>query len=164
MGEAASGLPGNGRPLSVPADGRPQARREPPVERWIAAATHLSALVVAAVVAVAVGRPVWWALLAAPVGPAAVAVAVRGRHRFTRHHASEAVRFGLSVAVYAVGVGVGFAVTSRYPALAALFPVLLLAVFLLVVNWGIFTVLASVRAAGGRNFEYPFAIRRKGRR
>ncbi len=104
------------------------------VRNW-AMAAHASALVGA------------WVLLAF-LGPLVVWLAKREAHPFIDVHGREALNFNLSVLLYTV-VAVGLAF-------------LLIGIPLLIAigaGWLVLTIVATVRAANGEHYRYPFTIR-----
>lgn len=133
-------------------------------QRWAAASAHLSALVVAAGAAVAISGPLLLALVAAPLGPLAVAVLSRRAGLFVRGHVREALRFTLSLAFSAVGVALGLIASVRVDALTGAYWPLLFVALLLVWLWACFLVMAAARALRGREWRYPFVIGRRRRR
>jgi uncharacterized Tic20 family protein len=126
-----------------------------------AAAAHVSSLAAAIVVTAAAGRPVWWALALAALGPLTAVVACAHRDAFVRAHAAEALRFSLSVALYVTAIAGGLSLTTVHPTWTNQFvPFLMLLFGLLALNWAMLTLVAAWRAGTGQQFTYPLALRR----
>jgi uncharacterized protein len=143
---------------------RAEARKDLPLSEYgWAALAHLASLPVVALVIAAAGRPLVWAGLAIPLGPAVVVALVRRKSTFVRAHAREALLFGCSVALYAVVLAGGLTLVIRSEYTLVLLPLLLLALLLLAVNWVLFSVLAAIEAGRGAPFSYPLTLRKGGR-
>jgi uncharacterized protein len=129
-----AGAPGLGHPSGLPAEAR----------NW-ALAAHLSAFVGA------------WLLLAF-VGPLAVWAVKREDHPFVAHHAREALNFNLSFLLYGVVLAILTIPIGLVTLGFGLIPIVLLGAAL-VVGWLVLTIIASVAAANGEAYRYPFTIR-----
>lgn len=126
-----------------------------------AAAAHLSSLAAVIAVIAAAGRPAWWALALAALGPLAAVAACARRGAFARAHAAEALRFNLSVALYVVVIAGGLKLTTVQTMWTnQLVPFLVLLLALLALNWVMFTLIAAQRAGAGQRFTYPLTLRR----
>ena len=123
--------------------------------RW-AAATHLSALVLAAVGMLLLGRPVIWATAGVWLAPAAMALYVRHDGTFARHHAREALGFAILIALAGPLLGAGLTLTTTMTWGVVLVPALLLGVLLLAANWFVLSLYGAAEAARGALFSYPF--------
>ena len=126
-----------------------------------AAAAHLSSLAAVIAVTAAAGRPVWWALALAALGPLAAVPACARRGAFARAHAVAALRFNLSVTLYVVAIVAGLRLTTVQTMWTnQLVPFLLLLSALLALNWLMFTVIGARRAGSGQQFTYPLTLGR----
>jgi uncharacterized Tic20 family protein len=123
-----------------------------------AAAAHLSAFAAVLLVIAVAGRPVLWAGMAAFLGPLVAGLALR--HPFARRHARAALRFNLSVALYTGAVGAGLSLVPTGPYTVQLIPFLIMCNLLVALNWLMFTIIATHRAATGQTFTYPMTIGR----
>jgi uncharacterized Tic20 family protein len=133
----------------------------PVSDRRSAAAAHVSSLAAVIIVIAAVGRPVWWALALAALGPLAAVAACAHRDAFARAHAAEALRFSLSVALYVTAIAGGLSLTTVHSTWTNQFvPFLMLLFGLLALNWAMLTLIAARRASSGQQFTYPLALRR----
>ena len=130
--------------------------------RRAAAAAHLSAILVAAVIVV-ISRSALVAVIVSPAGPLVVALLTRRAQPFVSRHAREAVRFCLSVSFYATGVALGLAAAALFDAVEGLYPLLLFVAIFLVLGWLSFLVVATSHALRGRDWRYPFTIGRRRR-
>jgi uncharacterized Tic20 family protein len=127
--------------------------------RGAAATGHVSAVLVALVVAIAAGRPAIWAGMVAFLGPLAVLLTLGRRDPFVRRHAREALWFNLSIALY-LGVIVGALLMTAGSAYTVQFiPFLIFMNLLIAFNWLVFTGIAAFRASKGLLMTYPFTIR-----
>jgi uncharacterized Tic20 family protein len=124
-----------------------------------AAAGHLSAVAVAAIVVVGAGRPVIWAGMLAFLGPLAILATLGRRDRFVDRHAREALWFNLSVALYLGVIVIGLMLTATSPYTIAFVPFLIFFNLLIAFNWLVFIVIAAYRAARGLLISYPLTVR-----
>jgi len=130
-----------------------------------AAAAHLSSLAAVIAIIAAAGRPVWWALALAALGPLAAVPACARRGAFARAHAAEALRFNLSLSLYVVAIAAGLRLTTVQTMWTnQLVPFLVLLSALLALNWLMFTLIAARRAGSGQQFTYPLTLSRPRRR
>jgi uncharacterized Tic20 family protein len=120
---------------------------------------HLSAVAVAAAIAVLAGRPVIWAGTVAFLGPLAVMLVLGRQDAFVRRHVREALWFNLSVALYLGVIIVGLLVTPASPYTIQFVPFLIFFNLLVAFNWLVFIAIASYRAARGLLISYPLTIR-----
>jgi uncharacterized Tic20 family protein len=89
--------------------------------------------------------------------PITALAASRSRDVFTRAHGRAALRFQLSLAVYFAAIVAVLELTRGTLVAVQLVPFLL---FVLVLNWVLFTAVAVHRAATGQTFTYPLTIGR----
>jgi uncharacterized Tic20 family protein len=125
-----------------------------------AAAAHLSSVAAVILVTAAAGRVVIWAGMLAFLGPLVVRVALGRRDAFVRRHATAALRFNLSVAVYLVAIVVVMRLLAGSPYTVQVVPFLLFLNLLTALNWLMFTAIAAQRAVTGQLFTYPMTIGR----
>jgi len=127
-----------------------------------AVAAHMSALAVAVVAAVA-GVPAIWIGMTTFLGPPAVLLIAGRRDAFVHAHASAALRFNLSVALYLAVIIVGVRLTSGSPYTVQFLPFFLFLNLLIGFNWFVFTIIAMHRAGTGQLFTYPMTLGRASR-
>jgi uncharacterized Tic20 family protein len=138
---------------------RPRGRRLAAGSQLLVVMAHLAPLPIAGLVLLAVGRPVVWTALAVPLGPAAVRWSAGLRDALVRSHATEALNFNLSIALYAGAIGGLLSVVGLTPYTAILAPLLLLLLLLVFANWLVLMGLAAVEAGRGARFGYPWILR-----
>jgi uncharacterized Tic20 family protein len=124
-----------------------------------AAAGHLSALAVAGAAVAVAGRPVIWAGALAFLGPLAVLLGWGRRDPFVRGHALAALDFNLCVALVLVLVVAGLASVDGSPGSIQLVPFLIFVNLLVALNWLLFALIGTHRAAHGLPFTYPLTPR-----
>ena len=123
-----------------------------------ALAGHASAVAVAVAVMVAAGGPAIWIGMVAFAGPLA-ALATWGRSdAFVRAHASAAVGFNLSLAVYLAIIIAGLRLTAGSPYTIQFVPFFLFLNMLIAFNWLAFSAIAMHRAGTGQLFTYPLTL------
>jgi uncharacterized Tic20 family protein len=105
------------------------------------------------------GRPVIWAGALAFLGPLAVLVAWGRRDAFVRGHALAALDFNLCVALVLGLVVAGLASVDGSPASIQLVPFLIFVNLLVALNWLLFALVGTHRAAHGQPFTYPMTPR-----
>jgi uncharacterized Tic20 family protein len=125
-----------------------------------AAAAHLSSVAAVILVTAAAGRVVIWAGMLAFLGPLVVRVAVGRRDAFVRRHATAALRFNLSVALYLVAIVVVMRLLAGSPYTVQVVPFLLFLNLLTALNWLMFTAIGAQRAVTGQLFTYPMTLGR----
>jgi uncharacterized Tic20 family protein len=128
-----------------------------------AVAAHMSALAVGAAATAAAGGPALWIGMTTFLGPLAVLLVGGRRDAFVRSHASAAVRFNLSVALYLALIVAGVRLTGGSPYTVQFLPFFLFLNMLVGVNWLLFSIIAMHRAGSGRLFTYPMTLGRTNR-
>ena len=124
-----------------------------------AVTAHLSSLAAVAAVTAAAGRPIIWAGLVAFVGPLIARLSLGRRDPFVRRHASAALAFNASLALYLGLIIACLRLTAGSPYTVQLVPFLLFVNMLLAFNWLVFTAIAMHRASVGETFTYPLTLR-----
>lgn len=138
---------------------RPAGRRLQLGEQVLGVVAHLSSLPVAGVGMLLVGRPVIWLAAALPLGPLLVLVLGRQAPRGVQAQATEALNFSLTIALAALGAGVGLSLVGRTEWSLLVLPVLVLLVLVVFVNWLVLLTLAAIEAGRGVAFAYPAILR-----
>jgi len=127
-------------------------------ERSFDAAIHLTSLMPALIAIPIVGRP---HLLIGPLlvlGPLVLGRFLAGSRYGGREHRARAIDFTFTVGVGAVAVYVLLSLGARYGSLSILLPVGAIGLLLLLLNWLIFTVIATNRARYGELFDAPWVL------
>ena len=122
-----------------------------------ASAAHLSSLA-AVVLLTAAGAGLVYAGMAAFLGP--LAVRLVARDAFARRHATVALRFNVSIALYLAVIVFGLRVLAGSPYTVQLVPFCLFLTILIAFNWLVFTLIGAQRAGSGQTFTYPMTIGR----
>jgi uncharacterized Tic20 family protein len=136
----------------------------PPRAVHLAVASHLSAVAAALLAAAAAGGPEVWTGMAAFVGPLLVLHLAGRGDAFVRRHATAALCFNLSVAIYLglILAGLRLATTGSVWTVQ-LTPFLLFVNILVAFNWLVFIAIGAQRAATGQLFTYPMTLPIPGR-
>lgn len=114
--------------------------------RW-AAGVHIGALLLALLTS-------WGAGIAGALGAGAVALVRPMDSNFVANHAKEAFNFNLSLFIYALA-GLVFGVLTLGLGFLVVLPLWLV----LAVMWLVCSVIATMRAADGLTYRYPFTFR-----
>jgi uncharacterized Tic20 family protein len=126
-----------------------------------AAAAHLSSVAAVITVTAAAGRVVIWAGMLAFLGPLLMRVAAGRGDEFVRRHATAALRFNVSVAVYLVAIVALMRLLTGSPYTVQVVPFLLFLNLMIALNWLMFTAIGAQRAATGQQFTYPMTLGRR---